>query len=198
VSHDPLAPDGVSAKAGAFIAGTLKRLPEYLAITAPAVTSYLRLTPHRWSAAFNNFGRQDREAAVRICPVFSGPDKTAEQTAERFNFEFRAADAAASPYLALAALINAGVSGLDEGLATPPVTERDLADATAEELSNIGCERLPTSLEEALARMTASDWAKSAFGETLIDVIDRHKRCEIAEMDELTEEERCQRYAVAY
>jgi glutamine synthetase len=83
-------------------------------------------------------------------------------------------------------------------LATPHVTERDLADASAEELAEIGCERLAGSLDAALTRMTASEWAKAAFGETLIDVIDRHKRCEIAEMEGLTDEERCRRYAAAY
>lgn len=194
VSYDPEGPAGVSPAAGAFIAGVLDRLPDYLAMTASAVTSYLRLTPNRWSAAFNNLGRQDREAAVRICPVFGA----GAHTGERFHFEFRAADAAASPYLLLAALINAGVSGLDEGLATPTVTERNLAEASAEDLADIGCERLPGSLDEALARLTESDWPRTAFGATLIDAFDRHKRCEIAVMEGLTAEERCQRYAAAY
>jgi len=194
VSHDPQQPHGVSTRAGAFVGGILKRLPEFLAITAPAVTSYLRLTPHRWSAAFNNFGKQDREAAVRICPVFGGPD----QRSERFHFEFRAADAAGSPYLVLAALLNAGLSGLDEDLPAPTVTERDLADASPGELEEIGYEKLPTSLEDALARLLQSGWAKAAFGETLVDAIGRHKRCEIAVMEGLTDEERCRRYAAAY
>ena len=194
VSHDAAGRHGVSAEAGAFIAGVLRRLPEFVAMTAPAVTSYLRLTPHRWSAAFNNFGKQDREAAVRICPVFGGP----EGAADRFHFEFRAADAAASPYLVLAALINAGLEGLAEGLAPPQVTEHDLAALSDAELSALGYQRLPGTLDEALTRMTRSDWAKSAFGETLIDVIDRHKRAEIKVMDGLRPEDACARYAMAY
>lgn len=194
VSYDPQVPSGVSSRAGAFIAGVLKRLPEFLAIVAPAVTSYLRLTPNRWSAAFNNLGKQDREAAVRICPVFG----SVEGTDERFHFEFRAADATASPYLVLAALINAGSSGLDERLGTPYITERNLANASADQLKDMGSERLPTDLKGALARLKDSDWATAMFGETLIDVIDRHKRCELAIMEGLSEEERCQRYAAAY
>ena len=55
--------------AGQFVAGILKYLDAIVAITAPSVVSYLRLTPHRWSAAFNNLGFRDREASVRICPV---------------------------------------------------------------------------------------------------------------------------------
>ncbi len=194
VSHDPQGAHGVSAPAGAFLAGILKHLPDFLALTAPSVSSYLRLTPHRWSAAYNNFGKQDREASLRICPVFGG----AEELDSRFHFEFRAADAAASPYLVLAALVNAGLSGLEAGLETPPVTERDLSTADPDELARLGYERLPDNLEAALARLTASDWAKASFGETLIDVIARHKRCELDLMSGLSPREQCARYALAY
>lgn len=196
VSHDPQRPHGVSEQAGAFIAGVVKHLPEFLAMTAPATTSYLRLVPNRWSAVFNNLGNQDREAAVRICPIFGAGDEAGKST--RFNFEYRAADGAASPYLALAALLNAGLDGLDRNLPTPQVTERNLTDATARELTDLGCERLPRSLAEALDRMASSDWAKAAFGETLIDAILRHKRQEIAVMEGLTAEGQCELYSQAY
>jgi glutamine synthetase len=171
-------------------------MPEMLAMTAASVPSYYRLTPHRWSAAFTNLARQDREAGVRICPVFDPKDDA--DTARKFHFEFRAADAAASPYLVLAAILNAGLSGLDDGLPTPPVTDRDLADADAATLAGLAVERLAGSLSEALDRMPASAWARAAFGADLIDAIDRHKRAEIGIMDGLSKEEICARYAAAY
>src|SRR5690606_501088 len=68
-TYDPSGRHELSKQAGQFIAGILKYLDSIVAITAPSVVSYLRLTPHRWSAAFNNLGYRDREAAVRICPV---------------------------------------------------------------------------------------------------------------------------------
>ena len=71
-------------------------------LTAPSAISYERLKPHRWSAAFNNLGLHDREASLRICPITT---EDTESTARQFNFEFRAADAAASPYLALAGAV---------------------------------------------------------------------------------------------
>lgn len=75
-----------------FIVGVLKYLGSIIALIAPSDVSYLRLTPHRWSAAFNNLGFRDREASVRICPVTStDPSSIACQN----NFEYRAADAAA-------------------------------------------------------------------------------------------------------
>ena len=68
-TYDPAANTICPRPAGQFVAGILKYLDSILAITAPSVVSYLRLTPHRWSAAFNNLGFRDREASVRICPV---------------------------------------------------------------------------------------------------------------------------------
>jgi len=196
VCHDPDQPYGVAQHSGAFVAGVLDRLPEFLAIAAPSVPSYLRLTPHRWSAAFNNFGNKDRESAVRICPVFGAKDPDA--IARKFHFEFRAADAAASPYLLLAALINAGLDGLDRGLSAPTPTETDLAALDAADLEATGCRRLAGSLDEALSALTSSEWAARAFGETLVDVIDRHKRTEIDLMEGLSEAEICARYHAAY
>lgn len=196
VCYDPDQPHDVARPSGAFVAGILERLPEFLAIAAPSVPSYLRLTPHRWSAAFNNFGKMDRESAVRICPVFG--TKNPEAMTRKFHFEFRAADAAASPYLLLAALINAGIDGLDRGLSTPTPTETDLAELDAKHLAATGCVRLSSSLDDALSALTSSDWAAQAFGDTLVDVIDRHKRTEIGLMDGLSEEEICTRYHAAY
>ena len=99
MTYDETGPHGMSALTAAFAAGVLTYLDSILALTAPADISYLRLTPHRWSAAYNNLGLRDREASLRICPTTTRhPDSIANQ----FNLEFRAGDAAASPYLALA------------------------------------------------------------------------------------------------
>ncbi|MEL6264756.1 MAG: glutamine synthetase family protein, partial [Pseudomonadota bacterium] len=69
VTYDPDRPHGMSRLTGAFAAGILTYLDAILALTAPSVISYLRLTPHRWSAAYNNLGLRDREASLRVCPV---------------------------------------------------------------------------------------------------------------------------------
>ena len=115
----------------------------FVAISAPSVISYIRLTPHHWSAAFNNLGYRDREATVRICPVTAN-DEAAK--AQQFHFEFRAADAAANPHLLLAVLIRAGLQGIEEGLAPPPPTEDDLSLADTEHLAQRSIVRLPTTL----------------------------------------------------
>src|SRR5690606_34838825 len=96
VAYDAGSRYGLAPLAGSFVAGVLKYLPAFVALTAPSVVSYQRLVPHRWSAAFNNLGYRDREAAVRICPLSAQEE---EKRARQFNVEFRAADATASPYL---------------------------------------------------------------------------------------------------
>src|SRR5206468_420355 len=111
---------------------------------------YRRLVPHRWSAAYNNLGQRDREAAVRICPT-SVRDKAGK--ARQFNFEFRATDAAANPHLTLAALVHAGAQGIEEQLATPAATEEDLTLIPKKVLRGRGIVRLPVSLEMALANL---------------------------------------------
>lgn len=181
--------------AGQFIAGVLKYLDSYLALVAPSVISYARLTPHRWSAAYNNLGLQDREASVRICPVSSMSDI---DRARQFNFEFRAADATASPYLQLAAIIHAGVQGIEEELEVPDVTEEDLSLLSAEALGQRGMRRLPTTLDEALRLFVENDVVKRWFTPRFIDVYEKHKRCEMAYVENKTEAEICSLYETVY
>ncbi|MCP4327891.1 MAG: glutamine synthetase [Alphaproteobacteria bacterium] len=194
-THDPNGPGGLAATPGAFVAGVLKYLPSIVAFTAPSVVSYTRLTPHRWSAPFNNLGYRDREASMRICPVAEIPGY---DVASQFNVEFRAGDAAASPYLQLAAIVKAGLQGIRDGLAPPPPTEEDLSLLNAETLAARGFERLPRSLDEALARLEQDETVRSWFDELFIDVYLKHKRGEMNYLKDLSEEEVFAAYERAY
>ena len=186
---------GVSQIAGQFIAGVLKYLDRIVAITAPSVISYTRLTPHRWSAAFNNLGFRDREASVRICPVSEMSDTS---KAEQFNFEFRAADAAASPYLALAAIVHAGTQGIEEALACPAATEEDLSILSVDELAKRGFVRLPQTLEEALEKFSNDETVTSWFPKGFSNIYAMHKQGEIDYLKGKTEAEICTAYEAAY
>lgn len=195
VTHDPGGKHELSDVAGKFVAGILKYLDSIVAITAPSVVSYLRLTPHRWSAAFNNLGFRDREASVRICPVSDISDVA---RAAQFNFEFRAADGAANPHLALAAIIHAGVQGIEEALAVPEATQEDLSLLGAGALAARGYVRLPQTLEAALQRfrsnMTVCNWFPDGFA----DVYVKHKEGEIAYLAGKTQKEICAAYELVY
>ncbi len=176
-TYDPEAEHGMATFTGAFIAGVLKYLDAIVAITAPSVVSYTRLTPHRWSAAYNNLGVQDREASVRLCPIAT---KDPEAIAAQYNFEYRAADAAASPHLALAAIIHAGAQGIEEGLPTPRPTQSDLSALPPEELAALGYLRLPQSLPEALDRFAGNATVTGWFPEGFAQIYCQHKRGELA------------------
>jgi len=185
----------LSQTAGAFVAGILKYLDRIVAFTAPSVVSYARLTPHRWSAAFNNLGDRDREASVRICPT-SARDEAG--IARQYHFEVRACDAAASPHLQLAALVLAGLAGVREGLDTPTATTEDLSLLDAASLAAKGVARLPTSLAAALDRLAADAEVRGWFPEGFVDIYLAHKRGEIAALEGKDEAAVCAAYAAVY
>ena len=186
---------GLSALAGCFVAGILKYAESIVALTAPSVVSYLRLTPHRWSAAFNNLGFRDREATVRICPVSATSDL---DKAAQFNFEFRAADAAASPYLQLAAIVHAGVQGIEERLPAPKPTEEDLSLLDDATLASRGFARLPQTLEEALKRFRESAVATGWFPEKFAELYVKHKEGEMAYLKGRDMADICRAYEEVY
>jgi glutamine synthetase len=173
---DPDDPLGLSKVGRHFTAGVLHHLPALCAITAPSAISYIRLRPNRWAPTRADLLRQDRAAAVRICPVLPGPDE-----ARQFNVEFRVADAAASPYLVLGALVWAGVDGIRRGLNIPE-------DGPP----------LPATLAEALDALEACAPATEWLGPTFLNAYLMHKRGELSGLEGLDETAQCDRYARTY
>ncbi|MDO6588516.1 glutamine synthetase family protein [Salipiger sp. 1_MG-2023] len=186
---------GMSTLTRHFIGGVLKYLDQILAILAPSEISYLRLTPHRWSAAYNNLGFRDREASVRICPVTSSDP---ESIARQYNFEVRAADNAASPYLTLAALVFAGAQGVRDAIEPPAPAQEDLSLLSPEALAAKGFRRLPDSLGKALEALRSSEAARGWFGDGFVDLYVAHKQGELAQLEGLDWPAKCARYAEVY
>ena len=109
VLYDEGQPRSLSVLGSRFVAGVLHHLPMLCAVTAPSVASYYRLRPNRWAPVRADVGTLDRGTALRLCPAV-GHDPVLR--ARQFNIEFRVADATASPYLALAMLVQAGLDGV--------------------------------------------------------------------------------------
>jgi glutamine synthetase len=193
VFYDAARPYRLTASGEHFVAGILQHLPLLCAITAPSPVSYIRLRPNRWAPTWANIAVQDRGAALRICPIF-GRDGAAEQ----FNVEYRVADATASPYLALAALVWAGVDGLRHRRTLPRFHERSFSNMSDAERRLAGVKPLPHSLSEALELLEASAEAREWFGDAFFDVYLRFKRAELRQVDGLSEAELCARYAEIY
>ncbi len=168
----------LSALGRGFVAGILHHLPALCALAAPSVASYYRLRPGRWAPTRADLGLHDRGAALRVCPVFADAEEAASS---RFNVEFRVADATASPYMALGALIRAGLDGVRRDLRVPGT-----ADA------------LPGSLSSALAALAGDGAARDWMGGELMDAYLMLKASEQAALAGLDEAEICGRYADAY
>ncbi len=179
VLYDEHGPWQLSLAGSRFIAGIQRHLPALCALTAPSVASYYRLRPNRWAPVRADVGRLDRGAAVRICPM-AGAESA--QRARQFNAEFRVADATASPYLALAALVHAGLDGIRRNL----------------EIETKNPPPLPASLEEALQLLEASEAAPEWWGADFLGAYLKFKRAEIKGLENLDETEICRRYAEVY
>ncbi len=194
-THDPERPGGLSAVAASFAAGILEHLPALCALTAPSVVSYLRLGPHHWSAGFGYAAERDREATIRIPPLV-GLSKS--DPARQFNLEFRAADAAACPHLALAGLVLAGLRGIQEELPEVHLAEGDPAELDEKERGRLGIRPLPGSLEEALDALESDAVVRSWFSKDLLDCYLGMKRTEISLLDGADPQEACERYLRVY
>ena len=194
VMHDPKGAYGLSPVAQQFMAGVLHHLPALCAVTAPSTVSYLRLTPNRWAPTFAYIADRDREASLRVCPLLTLPDSG--DPAKQYNVEFRPADAAASPWLALGAVVHAGVDGILNKLSLP--ASADVPRMSDAERINAGIRHLPHSLAEALDRLEATPEAKTWFGPVYLEAYLRHKRAEIKMVEGLDQAEQCARYGKVY
>jgi len=179
VLYDEGQPWQLSQLGRCFLAGIQYHLPSLCAITTPSVPSYYRLRPDRWAPVRADVGALDRGVALRVCPV-SGNDPA--QRARQCNLEFRVADATASPYLALAMLVYAGIDGVRH--------EREI------EMNHPPL--LPGSLGEALKLLEANEAAAEWLGTDLLKGYLRFKQAEIQCLASLDEDAICRRYAEVY
>ena len=195
VMYDANAPAGLSKAGAQFCAGILEHLRALLLLTAPAVPSYYRLRPNSWSASWTWLADRDREATLRICPVtaIDGQDP-----ASQYNVEFRAADALANPYLAIAGILHAGIFGLVESLPAPPIVAEHPGTLDEEAQQQLGLRRLPTSLEEAIEAWTSNATARRWFASELTETMLAVRASEKARLANLTESEVCALYGSLY
>ena len=112
--------------------------------------------------------------------------------------EFRAADATASPHLAVAMLIRAGIEGGKAGLDTPPIVKGDPEEMSAGDRACLGIRRLPTSLHEALAELEADTVVCRWMSPTFLDCWKGMRLKELEIVASLDDAALCSRYAGIY
>ena len=131
---------GLSDMARWYIGGLLKHARAVLAFAAPTTNSYHRLVPGYEAPVNLVYSNRNRSAAIRI-PTYS-------QSPKAKRLEFRCPDPSANPYLAFAAMLMAGLDGIQNKIEPPDPVDKDIYDLPPEELKNLPA--VPASLDEAL------------------------------------------------
>jgi glutamine synthetase len=193
--HDATRPGALSELGGSFAAGVLSHASALSALCAPSPVSAERLMPHHWSAGAVCVGERNREALLRIPPLveLGGGDP-----AGQMRLEFRGADAAANPHLALGSIVRAGLAGIAAGLPAPEILDRDPAGLGEREAERFGVGALPQSLADALRELEGDAEASGWLGPELLVAYTSLKRAELAATAGLQLSECCRRYSEVY
>jgi glutamine synthetase len=173
----------LSVPGSGFVAGILEHLPAVMAFTAPSPNSYQRLAPGMWSSAYAAYGLDNREAAVRLASPVAGRESATA------NVELKPVDVTCNPYLALAAVLAAGMDGLERGLDPGEPTLVDPATLSDEQRTSKGLFPLPASPDEALDALEEDDVLVEALGEPLVRTHVAVARAQAAMARELAPEE---------
>jgi glutamine synthetase len=160
---------GLSEMALHYIGGLLKHARALSAIIAPTTNSYKRLVPGYEAPVNLAYSRRNRSAAVRI-PMYSASPKAK-------RVEFRPPDPSCNPYLAFAAMMMAGLDGVQNRVAPGEPLDKDIYDLSPEELKMVPS--MPGSLDEALTALE-EDYSfllkGDVFSEELIETFINYKR----------------------
>ena len=158
----------LSSAAYHFIGGVLAHLRGLLGITASIVTSYKRLSPGNWASAFSCFGPQNREAAIRICG-----------RSQNLNLEYKPMDPCCNPYLAVGAVLAAGLEGIANQI-DPGETGVEVSPSEIEpkERKKRGILRYPNNLGYALDELSKDTFLAKVMGEVIFEEYIKVKRSE--------------------
>lgn len=154
-----------------FVAGQMKHARGMTAIVAPTVNSYKRLVPGYEAPVYICWGQVNRSALIRIPRYSNGRD-------ERTRLELRCPDPSCNPYLAYAAMLKAGLEGIQEKLMPPPPVEENVYDFSDEKLKEMSIDSLPGSLMEALGELERDDLLRETLGEQTYEAFVRAKKTE--------------------
>jgi glutamine synthetase len=146
----------------AFIAGQLRHARELCAVFAQWVNSYKRLVPGYEAPVYVAWSQRNRSALIRI-PLY----KPGSEQATRV--EIRCPDPACNPYLTFAALLHAGLEGIEQGYELPDPMETNLYHLTAEQRRERGITSLPETLGEAIDELSQSELMRKALGPHIFD-----------------------------
>jgi glutamine synthetase len=154
--------DWLGARAGAFVSGLLAGAEGLIPFTCLSANSYARIRPNSWVGSYRCVGRRNREAMIRVVP--RAPDAAGGHP--RASIEYRVMDATANVYLAIAAVIRAGLEGLRSNAPTPESVDENPEGLEAAERERRGIVALPDAMADGLtpaAEALAARWLGPAL-----------------------------------
>jgi glutamine synthetase len=212
--YDVTRPGCLSELGERFAAGILLHARALTALTAPSPVSSMRLAPHHWSAGAVCVGQRNRECLLRLPPLISlgggggagdgdGGDRSKtggvpDRPARQLRLEYRGADASANPYLALGAIVRAGLDGIRAALPAPPILDRDPSELDAVESERYGVGALSGSLTDSLEALAQDATARAWMAPLMYEAYVAVKRAEIEATADWDIERLTERYASIY
>ncbi len=154
-----------------YTAGILRHVKEFTLLTNQWVNSYKRLVPGYEAPVYVSWGRRNRSSMVRV-PMY----RVGKEAATRI--ELRSPDPAANPYLAFAAMLAAGLKGIEEKYELPEPIEENIFHMSDEKKAELAIEVLPNSLDNAVREFEQSELMKETLGEHIFNALILNKRIE--------------------
>ncbi len=146
----------------AFIAGQLRHAREISSIFAQWVNSYKRLVPGYEAPVYCAWSRRNRSALVRVPLYHPGKEQAT-------RMELRCPDPACNPYLTFAALLQAGLEGVEKSYELPEPMDKNLYHLSPDERKRLGIEQLPETLGEAIELTAESELVLRTLGEHMFN-----------------------------
>jgi len=159
----------LSKVARSYVAGLLRYAPEITLVTNQWVNSYKRLVPGFEAPVYVSWARRNRSALVRV-PMYQPGKEGATR------IEYRSPDPACNPYLAFAAMLGAGLAGIEAEEELPPEASNNIFEMTPEEREAAGIRSLPQDLHEAIRLAEDSELLRSLLGDHVHAFLIRNKR----------------------
>ena len=170
--HDEDDEFNLSDTAKMFLAGVLEHAPAITAVANPTVNSYKRLVPGYEAPVYIAWSDVNRSALIR---------KPAARVPAASRIELRSPDPSCNPYLALAAMIESGLDGIEQGLEAPDPVRENIYEFGEEEREEYGIETLPANLGQAVTALQDDEVVSAALGE---HIVDKFAEAKTAEFDE--------------
>ncbi len=169
--YDARDPYHLSPLAYHFLAGQLAHARALAAIVAPTVNSYKRLVPGYEAPVYICWGQINRSALIRIPRYSAGRESST-------RLELRCPDSSSNIYLATAAMLAAGLDGIERKLTAPQPIEESAYELSEEDLRERSIGILPGSLGEALSELEHDTVLREALGDHVYAAFVRAKRRE--------------------